>query len=48
MSAEDKIKLNNINTDNFLKKTGDWMTGPLGLTLNIGYGANLPSTGQEG
>lgn len=48
MSAEDKTKLNNINTDNFLKKTGDWMTGPLGLTLDIGYGTNLPSTGQEG
>lgn len=36
------------NGDEFLKKTGDRMTGPLELTKNIGYGINLPSGGQEG
>lgn len=34
--------------DSYLKKTGDWMTGPFGLTEDIGYGINLPSNGQEG
>lgn len=36
------------NGDEFLKKTGDRMTGPLELTEDIGYGINLPSSGQEG
>ena len=27
-----------INSDEFLKKTGDYMTGPLGFTLDVGYG----------
>ena len=46
--------VSNINTlpfitdGEFLKKTGDWMTGPFGLSKDIGYGTNLPSTGQEG
>lgn len=51
MSAEDKTKLDNISnisTDNFLNKTGDWMTGPLGLTLDIGYGQTLPANSLEG
>ena len=51
MSAEDKTKLDNISnisTDNFLNKTGDWMTGPFGLSKNVGYGINLPASGQEG
>ena len=37
-----------ITDGEFLKKTGDWMTGPFGLSKDIGYGTNLPSTGQEG
>ena len=37
-----------ITDGEFLKKTGDWMTGPFGLTEDIGYGINLPSNGQEG
>ena len=34
--------------DSYLKKTGDWMTGPFGLTENVGYGTTLPATGSEG
>jgi hypothetical protein len=34
--------------DSYLKKTGDWMTGPFGLTEDVGYGIDLPSNGQEG
>ena len=37
-----------ITDGEFLKKTGDWMTGPLGLTEDVGYGIDLPSNGQEG
>lgn len=46
--------VSNVNTlpfitdGEFLKKTGDWMTGPFGLSKDIGYGTNLPSNGQEG
>lgn len=34
--------------DSFLKKTGDWMTGPFGLTLDVGYGQTFPVDGLEG
>lgn len=37
-----------ITDGEFLKKTGDWMTGPFGLTLDVGYGLNLPTSGSEG
>ena len=37
-----------ITDGEFLKKTGDWMTGPFGLTEDIGYGTTLPINGQEG
>ena len=37
-----------INSDEFLKKTGDWMIGPFGLTEDVGYGINLPVDGEEG
>ena len=37
-----------ITDGEFLKKTGDWMTGPFGLTEDIGYGTNLPIDGKEG
>ena len=37
-----------ITDGEFLKKTGDWMTGPFGLTEDVGYGTNLPIDGKEG
>ena len=37
-----------INSDEFLKKTGDIMTGPLSLTQNVGYGNTLPASGTAG
>ena len=37
-----------ITDGEYLKKTGDWMTGPFGLTLDVGYGLNLPTSGSEG
>ena len=37
-----------ITDGEFLKKTGDWMTGPFGLTKDVGYGINLPADGKEG
>lgn len=39
---------NTPSTEDFFKRTGDWMTGPLGLTLDIGYGQTLPSNSLEG
>lgn len=37
-----------IIDENFLKKTGDYMTGPLGLTQNINYGQTLPTNAENG
>lgn len=37
-----------IDNETFLKKTGDYMTGPLGLTQNVNYGQNLPNTMEAG
>lgn len=48
LTPYDGNKDNNINSDEFLKKAGDIMTGPLGLTLDIGYGQAIPSEGFEG
>ena len=38
----------NINLDNYFKKTGDYITGPIGLTLDVNYGLNLPEEYEEG
>lgn len=48
MSSADKVKLDGIDTSNYLKKTGDTMTGYLALTENIGYGTTLPENPVEG
>lgn len=48
MSSTDKVKLDSIDTSNYLKKTGDTMTGYLALTENIGYGTTLPENPVEG
>ena len=40
--------VNTPSTEDFFKKTGDWMTGPLGLTLDVGYGKTLPANSLEG
>ena len=48
LTPYDGNKDNNINSDEFLKKAGDIMTGPLGFTLDIGYGQTIPSEGFEG
>ena len=37
-----------ITDGEFLKKTGDQMTGPLGFTLDVGYGQIVPVDGFEG
>ena len=45
LTPDENIDLNN---ENCLNKTGDTMTGPLGLTLDVGYGQNFPVNGAEG
>ena len=42
------INSGSADTSNLLKKTGDTMTGPLGLTKNVNYGDTFPTTGQTG
>ena len=44
MSASDKSKLDGIQADTYLNKTGDTMTGALCFTEGIGFGTGTPAS----
>ena len=44
MSASDKTKLDGLQADTYLNKTGDTMTGALCFTEGIGFGTGTPAS----
>ena len=44
MSASDKSKLDGIQADTYLNKTGDTMTGALCFTEGVGFGTGTPAS----
>lgn len=44
MSASDKSKLDGLQADTYLNKTGDTMTGALCFTEGIGFGTGTPAS----
>lgn len=48
INAIDETKANKEDLNKYLDTTGDYMTGPLGLTQNTNYGQNFPTNSNVG
>ena len=48
INAIDNTKADKEELTKYLDTTGDYMTGPLGLTSNVNFGQSLPETSESG